>query len=75
MDIDYITIQQFAERRSWPPIGGLRHLIRNSHKNGLDESGVIVRVGTRILIDDKGFMAWVGERNDKRKNRDSKGLK
>lgn len=56
---NYITIQEYIQRHSWPPIGGLRHLVRNSKTNGLDEAGVISRVGRRLLIDEDAFMQWI----------------
>lgn len=62
---EYITLQQYDERHSWPTMGGLRHLIRNMEANGLSESGVITRVGRRILINEKGFMKWIAKNKQK----------
>jgi hypothetical protein len=61
MKNDFITMQEYIERHTWPPAGGLRHLIRNKNNNGLAEANVIHRVGRRILIDEKGFLAWIGK--------------
>ncbi len=52
-----------AWQHSWPTQCGWRHLIFDSHQNGLDSFGAIVRVGTgkkrrRILIDESQFFAW-----------------
>lgn len=51
------TVKQWAERHSWPPIGGLRHLIFNAQTNGFNK--VIRRVGRRVLIDEAAFFDWV----------------
>ncbi len=48
---------------SWPPPGGMRHLIFHAKKNGFDK--VIKRVGRRVLIDEAAFFRWVEERNAK----------
>ena len=63
MDVKYITIQDYVKKHSWPPIGGLRHLIKNSKSNGLDEAGVISRVGRRLIIDEQAFLSWIGRGN------------
>jgi hypothetical protein len=59
----YITLQEYVQRHSWPPIGGLRHLVRNAKTNGLDEADVVSRVGRRLLIDEQAFIAWIGSKN------------
>ena len=63
------TIRQFCEREpAWTP-QALRNLILNAEDrlnsrgekiqgNGLKNSGAIVRVGNRVLIDDQLFLAW-----------------
>jgi len=60
----YITVQEYVRRHTWPPIGGLRHLVRNSATNGLDEVGALMRVGRRLLIDEKVFMEWMGSKKN-----------
>jgi hypothetical protein len=52
-----ITVTNWAEYHSWPPIGGLRHLIFNEKSNGFDYC--VVRIGRRVLIDEDRFFAWV----------------
>lgn len=56
-----IPVTEWSEHHSWPPQGGLRHLIFNAKKNGFDK--VIRRVGRRILIDEQSFFKWVEEQN------------
>lgn len=48
-----IPVTKWHEFHSWPPIGGLRHIIFFSETNGFRES--IVRVGRRVLIDEHSF--------------------
>lgn len=63
------TVKQFsADNRAFPE-GAMRALIfkaepRQSTKgeipgNGLIESGALVRLGRRVLIDEEKFFAWV----------------
>jgi hypothetical protein len=37
----------------------LRHQIFNEEKNGLKESGAIIRLGKKILVDEVKFFAWI----------------
>jgi hypothetical protein len=53
----FLTVRQWTEQHSWPPLGGLRHLIFNAQDNGFD--AVLRRVGRRVLIDEAAFFAWV----------------
>ncbi len=61
--IKYIPVPEWHKHHSWPPNGGLRHLIFNAEKNGFNQ--VIRRVGRRILIDEKAFFDWVDQQNQK----------
>jgi len=60
-----LTVRQWTQHKTWPPLGGLRHLIFNAKHNGFD--AVIRRVGRRVLIDEAEFFQWVtkqGERHE-----------
>lgn len=57
-----IPITQWGCHHSWPPQGGLRHLVFNAEKNGFYK--VIRRVGRRVLIDEQAFFLWVDEQNE-----------
>jgi len=59
------TVRQFAENHQAFTQGGLRSLIFNEHQNGLAESGVIVRIGRKVLIDEGKFFAWIEAQNRK----------
>lgn len=52
-----IPVPDWNNHHTWPPAGGLRHLIFNAEKNGFDQ--VVRRVGRRVLIDEAAFFAWV----------------
>jgi hypothetical protein len=56
-----IPVTNWNRYHDWPPIGGLRHLIFHSKKNGFDK--VIKRIGRRCLIDERKFFEYIEERN------------
>ncbi len=56
-----IPVTQWNEHHSWPPCGGLRHLIFNEHTNGFHQC--VRRVGRRVLIDEKAFFEGVEKQN------------
>jgi len=53
----YIRASEWQQHHSWPPKGGLRHLIFNAKRNGFN--AVIRRAGRCILIDEGAFFDWV----------------
>ena len=53
------TLSQFAAEHNAFSVGGLRWHIFNAAKNGLAESGALVRVGRRIYVDPERFFSWV----------------
>jgi hypothetical protein len=55
----FIPVPSWEKHHEWPPIGGLRNLIFNRHKNGFDKFGVVKKIGKRVLIDETAFFAWV----------------
>jgi len=57
-----IPLTQWGEHHSWPPLGGLRHLVFHANSNGFDR--VIRRVGRRVLIDEDAFFRWVDEQSN-----------
>ena len=52
-----IPVTKWHEHHMWPPIGGLRHLIFYEQTNGFHHC--VVRLGRRVLIDEKKFFEWV----------------
>ncbi|WP_292553103.1 hypothetical protein [Methylobacter sp.] len=59
------TINQFTTKHLAFTLGGLRSLIFNEHSNGLANSGAIVRIGRKVLINEAKFFAWVEAQNSK----------
>lgn len=58
----YIPLTEWPKYHSWPPIGGLRHLVFYADQNGFDK--VIRRAGRRVLIDEQAFFGWVDAQKD-----------
>jgi hypothetical protein len=58
-----ITVKRWVETYSWPPEGGLRHLIFHARELAFED--VVCRVGRRVLIDEEKFWAWVARRAEK----------
>jgi hypothetical protein len=56
-----LTVNQFLEEHNFLSHGGLRFLLFNSQKNGLEKA--IKRLGRKILIDEQKFFEWVNEQN------------
>lgn len=59
----YLTVKQFTEKHRAFPIGGLRSLIFKEHQNGLAKSGAIVRIGSKVLVDETKFFSWIEAQN------------
>ncbi|MCA1601445.1 MAG: hypothetical protein LC776_07335 [Acidobacteria bacterium] len=57
------TVRQFCERYPAFTPGGLRWLIFNERQNGMSHSGVIVRVGRKVLIHEPRFFTWLDAQN------------
>lgn len=54
------TILKFAQRHEdFLTEGGLRFQIFNAKENGLAASGAIVRIGRRVLVNEKKYFAWI----------------
>lgn len=64
----YLTVNQFRANHQAFTLGGLRTLIFNEHSNGLAQSGAIVRIGRKVLIDETKFFAWVQDQNNPDRN-------
>jgi hypothetical protein len=60
---DYSTVSQFVEQNPAFNTGGLRALIFNEHQNGLAQSGSIIRIGRKVLINTDKFYAWIESQN------------
>ncbi|WP_123591687.1 DNA-binding protein [Salinisphaera orenii] len=57
------TVAQFANGTPFTE-GQIRWWIFNSANNGMDDAGVILRVGRRVYLDpDRFFGVWVARQN------------
>ncbi len=61
----YLTVPQFSKKYPAFPSGGVRSLIFNGEKNGLLDSGAIVRIGRKVIIDEQKWFDWVASQNKK----------
>lgn len=57
-----IPVTQWNDFHTWPPIGGLRHLIFNEETNGFKSA--FKRVGSRVLVDENEFFVCVDQQNN-----------
>lgn len=57
----YLTCTEWCKEHSWPPFGGLRHLIFHAATNGFDK--VIRRCGRRILLNEQEFFKFIEEKS------------
>ena len=53
------TVRQFANKNPFVSEGGLRYQIFNAETNGLAESGAIVRIGRKVLINSPKYFKWI----------------
>jgi hypothetical protein len=64
----YFTVKQFAESHPAFTVGSLRALIFNSNTNGLTESGAVVRINRRVLLNEPKFFDWVDGGNKRKRS-------
>jgi hypothetical protein len=62
-DPNLLTVPQFSTKYPAFTVGGLRSQIFNENHNGLKESGAIIRVGRKVLIDTDRYFSWVYSQN------------
>ncbi len=54
------TVSKFIKRHNdFLTEGGLRFQVFNEEQNGLAESGAIIRVGRRVLINEVKYFKWI----------------
>ncbi len=57
------TVGQIVDSTPALTHGGIRWDIFNETRNGLAESGAIIRRGRRIMIDEDLYLKWMRERS------------
>ncbi len=62
---DYYTVKQIAKEMPFMSESGWRFQIFHEEANGFKKFGVIKRIGSKILIDYKAFVAWLESTNQK----------
>jgi len=55
----YSTVKQFVNKHPAFTEGGIRFQIFHAKSNGLKESGAIVRMGRKVLINEEKYFAWL----------------
>ncbi len=60
------TVNQMLDDNKFLTNGGFRALIFNANSNGLNQQGVIVRIGRKVLIDEDKFFNWLESQNQGR---------
>ena len=64
----YFTVKQFSERHPAFSVGSLRALIFDGNTNGLTETGAVVRINRRVLINEPKFFDWVDGGNKRKRS-------
>jgi hypothetical protein len=59
---NYLTVNQFCEKHPAFRPGGIRYQIFNEKTNGLAASGAIVRMGTKVLINEEKWFRWIEQK-------------
>ena len=54
-----LTVKQFVNKDQAFTEGGIRFQIFNEKTNGLKESGAIVRMGRKVLINEEKYFQWL----------------
>ncbi|MCP4600485.1 MAG: DNA-binding protein [Proteobacteria bacterium] len=57
-----LTVRELCTEHPWPSESGLRWLNFNAKDNGL--AGCIIRIGRRVLIDEKSFLVWAEQHRE-----------
>lgn len=60
---EFLTIYQFCQLYPAFREGGMRSQVFNENSNGLAQSGAIVRIGRKILINVPFYFEWVKAKN------------
>lgn len=60
---DYMPVKELCKRHPIFKPGGVRAHIFNQDKNGLKESGAIVRIGTKVLLNAPKYFCWAVSQN------------
>ncbi len=56
-----LTVRQFAEKHRFISEAALRNHIFYADSNGLKNTGALVRLGRRVLLDEEKFFNWIDQ--------------
>ena len=59
------TVRSLVAKHSGLNEGGVRWAIFNARENGLADSGALVRMGRKVLLDEVQFLEWLRGGNAK----------
>lgn len=59
MTTTLLNVPQLVQRQPALTVGGVRGWIFNEEKNGLKDSGAIIRIGKKLMIDEGKFIEWI----------------
>lgn len=62
-NIRLIPLTEWNKYHSWPPQGGLRHMVFHEKTNGFSDA--FIRVGKRVLIDENRFFQIIKQNQKK----------
>lgn len=58
------TVKQFCQENPAFAVGGVRWQIFNEQTNGLAQSGAIIRIGRKVLVDEDKYFKWIVAQNE-----------
>lgn len=58
-----LSVKEIARRHTVFSEASLRWFIFMEHQNGLKQSGAVIRLGRKVLIDEEKFIAWLRGQN------------
>jgi hypothetical protein len=56
---DLITVEELVKKHPRLTIGGVRWWLFNRNKNGLADSGAIIKMARKLFIDEIKFIDWL----------------
>ena len=62
MERNLTTVAQFANGTPFTE-GQIRWWIFQASNNGMDDAGVVVRIGRRVYLDTDAFESWIARQN------------
>jgi hypothetical protein len=62
METQLLSVSQLAKKHPGITEGAVRWDLFNRSKNGLADSGAIIRRGRRVLLDEPRYLEWLRSR-------------